>query len=668
MPLRTRIVTLLRSRGAWLWVLPHAVLGSFVVALFALLGVLERHELDNQKLALARDVQWAEQTIRTHLENNLHFLGQLARGMADGTLEREGFQIQATQYVANNPEFTHVVWVDEDLVVRWTAPFETLTWNAGERLSTLEQTIAFQTAQRMGVPSYGMPLGSADAGATIEVHVPIFRARASKGAIIGVYGAADLLRSLAPDWFASKYRLVLETDERVFGATSSVEIPSDVTGIIPLDPPGRGLRLRVAAFAPESNVTRDMLVFTIAALVLVMAMSLWMLAAHVRRRLSAERDRDRLFAEVRSESAFRKAMEESVITGLRAVDLEGRITFVNPAFCEMVGFSEEELLGRPPPFPYWPEEETPALLKLTEGWLRGEAPRSGFEVRLRRKSGERFPARMYISPLVGDDGKQAGWMGSMIDITEQKRTEELGRQHLERVQQTSRLITMGEMASSIAHELNQPLAAIANYCAGCVSRLSAEDSRREEILEAMKKASAQADRAGKIIRRLRDFVNKREPNRAPVGIAEVVDDAIGFAQLDARKAGVDIRVDVPQDLPPVYVDRVMIEQVVLNLVKNGVEAMQPPGPDREITVEARVDGEHALEVTVSDRGRGFAPEQADSLFMPFYTTKPEGMGMGLSICRTIVEFHGGRLWAQPNPAGGSVFRFTLPLGGRSEGP
>ncbi len=663
MPIRTRILSLLRSRGAWLWVLPHAVLGSFVVALFALLGVLERHELDAQRLTLARDVQWAEQTIRTHLENNVQFLGQLARGISDRTVDREGFQVQATQYLANNPEFTHVVWVDEDLVVQWTAPFETVTWNAGERLATIEQTVAFQRAQRTGLPAYGMPPEAGDEGATIEVHVPVTRDRASRGAVVGVYGARRLLDSLAPDWFASKYRLVLETDERVFGASSSYEIESDVTGVVSLDPPGRGLRLRVAAFAPESNVSRDMLVVIIAGLVVVMAISLWMLAAHVRRRLSAERERDLLFAEIQGESAFRRAMDESVITGLRAVDMEGRITYANPAFCEMVGWTAEELVGRMPPFPYWPEEELDALRAATEVWMSGGAPRSGFEIRIRRKSGERFHARMYISPLVGGDGKQTGWMASMVDITEQKRAEEMGRQHLERVQQTSRLITMGEMASSIAHELNQPLAAIANYCSGCVSRLSAEGYRREELLAAMEKASAQAERAGKIIRRLRDFVNKREPHRAPAPLGEVVDDAIGFAQLDAKKAGVDIRVDVPSGLPPVFVDRVMIEQVVLNLVKNGVEAMQPPARGRELTVTARADGERGVELAVSDRGKGFAAEDAERLFAPFYTTKPEGMGMGLSICRTIVEFHGGRLWAQPNPGGGSVFRFTLPLDG-----
>jgi PAS domain S-box-containing protein len=536
-----------------------------------------------------------------------------------------------------------------------------------------------------------------------------------------------------------------------------------------LDPPGQGLRLRVSAFATESQLRGDMLVAISAGLVLLIAWSLWGLSLHMRRRRRAELERDRLFSlsldmlcvlrldgsivraspafervlgispealrgrsladmvhpddaeatraelaklargepttdfhnryraadgsyrwlawsanpvvdegllycvahditdrkrneeAVRRDSAFRKAMEESVLAGLRAVDLEGRIIFVNPAFCEMVGYSEEELVGRLPPFPYWPEEEVPELTRLTEGWLRGESPRGGFEVRIRRKSGERFPARMYISPLVGDDGKQVGWMGSMIDITEQRRAEELGRQTQERVQQTSRLIAMGEMASSIAHELNQPLAAIANYCSGAVARLSAGKAEPGEVLSAMKKASAQAERAGKIIRRVREFVNKREPNRAPVALADLVEDAIGFALLDARKAGVDIQVDVPAELPPVFVDRVMIEQVVLNLVKNGVEAMHPPCDGRALSVTARVNGGDLVELAVADRGRGFPSEDAEKLFTPFYTTKPEGMGMGLSICRSIVEFHGGRLWAQPNPGGGSVFRVTLPV-------
>ena len=221
---------------------------------------------------------------------------------------------------------------------------------------------------------------------------------------------------------------------------------------------------------------------------------------------------------------------------------------------------------------------------------------------------------------------------------------------------------MGEMASSIAHELNQPLAAIANYCMGCVTRLESGAFSPDDLVSAMRKASDQAERAGKIIRRIRDFVKKREPNRAPVPVAVIVDEAIGFAEIDARKAGVNIRLDVPQELPPVFADKIMIEQVVLNLVKNGIEAMHGSAPGRrELTVSARVDEGRAVEVAVADRGHGITPEQSGRLFAPFYTTKLDGMGMGLNICRSIVEFHDGRLWARPNDGGGSVFVFTLPV-------
>ncbi len=898
MSLSSRVVAALRrarSPGNWVWVLPNLVLGLFVVALFALLVVLNRHETETRRNALARDIQWAEQTIRSHLAANQEFLQLLAKEIAEGTRSRESFRAGAAEHVAANPELTQIAWIDADQVVRWVAPLETTAWNVGERLSIPEQALAFQRAQRTGAPAYDMPFSPADESAVIEIHVPVVRKdRTSMGAVVGIYAADQVLSYLAESWFWNKYRVVMETDDRVISANSSVVRRTDLTEIVSLDPPGQGLRLRVSAFAAESDVPRDMLLLLIGGLVLLMGWSLWALSAHMRRRLEAERERDRLFrlsldllcvlrvdgrivraspafervlgiapealqgstlydlvhpddmeatvAEVkklaqgepttgfqnrcrcrdgsyrwlawsanpvlpeallycvahdvtdrkraedaiRNESAFRKAMEESVITGLRAVDLEGRITFVNPAFCEMVGWSADELIGCVPPFPYWPEEELATLQRITDAWMSGQTPRSGFEIRIRRKTGERFFARLYISPLVGADGRQTGWMASTVDITEQKRArveleasherfvavlegldaavhvadvaseeilfanaafkgiygpaavgqncwsvtggsaatakllvdpgelrvedlprelyageavnerdgrwyhlrerairwvdgriarmqvatditdrkrgEELSLQQQERLQQTSRLITMGEMASSLAHELNQPLAAVANYCMGCVTRLGSGSYRAEELLAAMQKASFQAERAGKIIRRMRDFVRKREPNRARVPLAEIVDEAIGFAEIEARKAGVGIRVDIPQDLPPVYADKIMIEQVVLNLVKNGIDSMQLTAAEqRELTLSARANGGRTVEVAVADRGHGISAEQADRLFAPFYTTKPEGMGMGLNICRSIVEFHDGRLWAQPNAGGGSVFYFTLPV-------
>jgi two-component system sensor histidine kinase DctS len=678
MRIASAIATALRratSRDAWIWVLPNLVLGLFVVALFALLAVISRHETDTRRNALARDVQSAEQTIRTRLGANEAYLQTLARGIADDELDGAAFRQSAARYISQNPELTHIVWVDADQVVRWVAPYETTSWNAGERLSIPEQALAFQRAQRTGLPAYSVPAADPEAGAVIELHVPVVRQRASRGAVIGIYAADAVLRYLESSWFWNKYRFVMETEETVVSANSKLALHTDLTEMVSLDPPGQGLRLRVSAFADESNLPRDMLVLLIGGLVLLMGWSLWTLSAHTRRRLAAERERDderkRTEDAIRAESAFRKAMDESVITGLRAVDMEGRITYVNPAFCEMVGFGAEELLGRKPPFPYWPEEELGNLEVVTETWMSGHTPKSGFEIRIRRKSGERFFARMYISPLVGADGRQTGWMGSLVDITEQKRARaELEASHQrsvavqERLQQTSRLITMGEMASSIAHELNQPLAAIANYCAGSVSRLASGAYRPDEVLGAMKKASAQAERAGTIIRRMRDFVRKREPNRASVPLAEIVDEAIGFAEIEARKSGVKIELDLPRDLPPVYADPIMIEQVVLNLVKNGIEAMHATAPaERRLTVWARAEDGRTLEVAVADRGHGLTAEGLEHLFTPFYTTKPQGMGMGLNICRSIIEFHDGRLWAHENQGGGSVFRFTLPLQG-----
>jgi len=252
-------------------------------------------------------------------------------------------------------------------------------------------------------------------------------------------------------------------------------------------------------------------------------------------------------------------------------------------------------------------------------------------------------------------------MGIATDITDRRHMEAMSRQQEERLQRTARLVTMGEMASTLAHELNQPLAAISNYAMGCVRRLENGEYKEADLLAAMQKASFQAERAGKIIRRIRDFVRKSEPRRAAVVLAEIVDDAMGFAEIDAKKAMVRIHRDIDRELPPVFADRIMIEQVMLNLIKNAIDAMvDVPEDERQLRLSARqVDG--MIEVSVSDRGHGILVEDAERLFTPFYTTKSEGMGMGLNICRSIIEFHDGRLWTESNPEGGTVFRFTLPV-------
>lgn len=246
------------------------------------------------------------------------------------------------------------------------------------------------------------------------------------------------------------------------------------------------------------------------------------------------------------------------------------------------------------------------------------------------------------------------------DISSRKQAEETARQHREKVEMSQRLITAGEMASLLAHELNQPLAAIANYNTGCVNRLRSGNWQARELLEAMEKSVVQARRAGSIIHRVREFLRKREPNLASSDLAAMITEISSIMSAEARRCAVRVRLTLDRGLPLAQVDAIMIKQVILNLIKNGIESMQgAPAERRELQVCLSADSRDALRVDIADRGCGLPAELAADPVRPFFTTKAYGMGLGLQICRSIIEMHGGRLWATPNPDGGTVFHFTL---------
>jgi len=330
----------------------------------------------------------------------------------------------------------------------------------------------------------------------------------------------------------------------------------------------------------------------------------------------------------------------------------------------MTGFSSEELVDRSPPMPYWVPEQLDETMALHQAVMAGDAPPDGFEITLQRKDGERFEALIYEAPLIDGSGRHTGWMASVLDVTERRRAQELARQQQEQLQFTSRLVTMGEMASTLAHELNQPLAAIASYNTGCLNLLAKDNPDTQDIRQALEKLGVQAQRAGRIIRRVHDFVRKSEPRRAPIELSEIIDDCIGFIEAEARKRHVTLESRVAA-LPPVLADRLMLEQVMLNLIRNAMDAMAgTPAAQRLLQVSA-TSGDNEVLVSIADNGCGIAPEVREKLFTAFFTTKPEGMGVGLSICRSIIEFHRGRLWVEENtlwPGGsGTIFKFTLPL-------
>lgn len=247
------------------------------------------------------------------------------------------------------------------------------------------------------------------------------------------------------------------------------------------------------------------------------------------------------------------------------------------------------------------------------------------------------------------------------DITLLKQTQELNRQQQDKLQLTARLISVGEMASTLAHELNQPLAAIANYNMGCVRRLRSGEYTVQDLLDAMEKSNVQATRAGKIIQRVREMVRRRDPQRVECSINDIITDIAHMIEIEAEKNGFALNLRLAPSLPRVIGDKGMLEQAILNLTRNAIEAMRDtPVAARKLTITCRRDDRSMIEIEVCDSGCGIPDELTENLFTPFFTTKPDGMGMGLTICRSIAEFHDGRLWANRNADAGSTFHFSLP--------
>ncbi len=252
------------------------------------------------------------------------------------------------------------------------------------------------------------------------------------------------------------------------------------------------------------------------------------------------------------------------------------------------------------------------------------------------------------------------------DITRRREAEQWQRIQAEKFEGNSRLISMGEMASSLAHELNQPLTAIANYCMGLSARIrtrvaSQQPLNSDELLNALGKTAAQAERAGRVIRRIRDFVKRSEPEHRDCVISHVVADAVGLAEIESSRQGVKLKVDVAPNLPVVQADPALIEQVLLNLLKNATDAMRDNAAG-DLTLSVRQRGDQ-IEFAISDTGPGIASDIHQKLFKPVFTAKAEGMGMGLNICRSIIEAHKGRLWVENNPGSGCTFKFLIPING-----
>jgi two-component system, LuxR family, sensor histidine kinase DctS len=651
------------KRHVWRWLLPALLMLLFLGTLLGLPWQAQRMESNERQEQLIADTLWVEQTIRYQLGRNEESLRQMANEVSAGYLFGQRLHDQITTLVRNNRELIRVVYLRADGQMAVSTDDTPVTLNDFSDKS--RETSEY--VRRARTPQYAMPAPPPGLSAPmlLDYHVPVFIGEQYTGSLIATYSVSSMLTELIPWWFAQDNEIILtDHTEQVFDKRASGGPGKGIyTHRHALELPGLTLSLYTNSVKGAPKLLPNLLVTSVVTLALGLLWSLWALWRDITRRLAAE---DAL----RKQVAFRTAMENSLITGLRARDLEGRITYVNPAFCDMVGLPARELIGKLPPMPYWAPEAMDEYQQRFATVLAGTvAPQ--FETVFQRTNGERFPVLIFESPLVDDTGRQTGWMGSILDISDRKKVEDLNRRQQEKLQASARLATMGELASTLAHELNQPLAAISSYTTGALNLINNAVERGvapdpELLKPALERAGTQAQRAGHIIRSVHTFVKRREPMRESVDVQDLVSSVLPLVELQARQFFVATQVQITPGMPKVLADRVMLEQVLLNLTRNGIEAMQSINPARRILrIVAEPDPEandkQSIRLSIIDQGHGIPDEVAERLFSPFFSTKAEGMGMGLNICRTAVEFHGSKLVHARNLTGGTIFHFSLPV-------
>ncbi|MFV0679433.1 PAS domain-containing sensor histidine kinase [Ottowia sp.] len=800
------------GRERWVHLAPLAAVALFLAAIVAAFAYLRMEEVRREQEAVKRDVEYSQQRLRLRLLERQEQLMRLARDIANQDVGTGQFRVRAETMVAQYPELQALGWIDMQRHVLAAeaspATYPQPEWVNSQALNANDLEAGYRLASDLLQPVYSQPIAVKNTDPRLQLHVPIVLQGKFAGELLAEYSIDALLRYGVPAEILAKYATALldskgqllagQTIPERIGLTAQLAWADKVnTFDAPVSPVGNGLILRAQAWRTSQGVLGSTLIWLV---VVLAVMTGWMLMANWRQ----TQRRQQAQLALQTETSFRRAMENSVLTGMRALDLKGRISYVNPAFCQMTGWSEAELLGQSEPFTYWPAEDRDELSTRLNEELGGAADPTGFQMRVKRKDGTLFDARLYVSPLIDATGKQSGWMASMTDITEPNRVrqqlsasyerfttvlealdasvsvaplgsiellfanrlyrqwfggttdghlklvaragtlevaasdesldtidsfaglpldslsstlaadqsevyierlgkwlevrsrylnwvdgrlaqmviatditarhqaQEMAAAQAERAQTVSRLITMGEMASSVAHELNQPLTAISNYCTGMISRIRSGQISEDALLGALEKTARQAQRAGQVVQHIRSFVRRSEPRREWADIAVIVEQVLELADIELRRRQVRLTHHLARDLPALHVDPILIEQVLINLIKNSAEsidtARRAPG---NRTVDLRVtqrdiDGMPAVQFAVTDTGRGLPPEVQRRLYEAFFSTKNEGLGIGLNLCRSIVEAHQGRIEADnlynADSVVGCRFSFWIPVG------
>lgn len=368
-----------------------------------------------------------------------------------------------------------------------------------------------------------------------------------------------------------------------------------------------------------------------------------------------------------SEERFRQ-VAETAGEFIWEVDAKGLYTYASPSVEKLLGYTPKELVGKKHFYDLFvpsvrEEMKAAALQVFANRQTFRDFPNSNVS-----KSGEIVHLETSGSPVLDPAGNLVGYRGADMDVTARKQSEEELEQHRNQLAHLSRVSMLGELAGSLAHELNQPLAVILSNAQAAQRFLAHDQTDINEVRDILADIVAADKRAGEVIRRLRVLLKQGEVQRQPLDVNEVVQEVLKMMRNDLVNQGVSAQTELAPDLPVLHADRVQLQQVLLNLVMNACDAMAgAPRDDRQLTIRTGLAGDGSVRISVCDGGAGIAPGKLEQVFDAFYSTKPHGMGLGLPVCRTIVTAHGGKLWATNNPERGATFHFTLPVNGKGQG-
>jgi len=603
---------------------------------------LQTFESEEQVRTQSADALWLEENVRFHLrrlEGDLESLAKRAleeRDSAARSSPPPGGSLRSYE----GGLLAHA-WQPADSPV--PPPLASL-WKRARLDPLNEQALDSMQDVATGLrrPAYAGPLSGGKSAPADEMWlcVPIFDRGEFLGSYVAVFSLSKTLELIVPAWFRKTHRLeVLDPGAEIqLDANDPHRTSKEQRFLASIDMPGSDTYLQIYAIdAPHATVPRALLGVALAFLVGMIA-SLVFLRRDIEKRQAVE---DSLAAQV----ALRRSMEDSIDVGLFARDLGGVILYANRAFCAMVGCRDDALLGTTESLPGWPEPD--------HG--REEA-----EIEFRCGDGRVVTLLIHMVPLVHANGRQIGWINSVLDISDRRKAEKAAQVQQQRLESAGRLVAIGEVASTLAHELNQPLGALSSFANGLLNRMRKGNIEPLQVESIVERINALAEKTGGIIRRVNAFARRREMQKESVDLAAFLRACYPTAVI---APGVRLELGLPSARVFVKADVVLLEQALRNVVQNAAEAAVSVSATPLVRVELALssDGTEAS-ISVSDNGAGIDEDARARIFDAFYSSKAEGMGMGLAICRSILEAHHGRIELLDDRLhGGACFRFSIPV-------